>query len=234
MFDSPNFEIAHVAIAFCVPIVVFAAINITAFLIVVVGYAEAQIIALSLELLNLWEDAQIDYRQTALETNHFALVDSKQGTLVNHFVKKRLEKIMTAHANNMQLVRQVEDVFRNAIAWEFALLSTAVIADLLGGLEKTYLSIPFAIVQVVMDCVTGQKLLDANKAFETAVYHCKWEKFDVGNMKLVVVMLQSAQKSVKISAGGVTCLSYMSLMSVAKSIYQAYAALRSTMNKAKG
>nr|AXF48785.1 odorant receptors OR38.2 [Lobesia botrana] len=53
-----------------------------------------------------------------------------------------------------------------------------------------------------MDCFTGQKLINANKVFEDAVYTCRWEDFDVNNRKLVLLLLQNSQKTMRLSAGG--------------------------------
>lgn len=80
-----------------------------------------------------------------------------------------------------------------------------------------------------MDCFAGQRVMDASAMFEASVYDCKWENFDKSNMKLVLVILQNAQKTMTLSAGGVRTLSFSALMSVFRGIYSAYTALRSTM-----
>ncbi|XP_063625527.1 uncharacterized protein LOC134797232 [Cydia splendana] len=242
MYESPNFELANIALFAGVFLTVYAPANITGFIIIIVGYSEAQMLALSQELLHLWDDAQTHYKQFQPGSTdgpscsngisrELENIKKKKLRMVNIYVRNRLVSIMRSHATNMNLINQVESIFKNAIAIEFALLSGGLIAELLGGLEKTYMEVPFAMVQVSMDCFTGQRLMDASKAFEDAVYACKWEYFDVKNRKLVLVMLQNAQRTLHLSAGGLASLSYTSLMSVFKSIYSAYTALRSTMNK---
>uniref|UniRef100_A0A0K8TVD3 Odorant receptor n=1 Tax=Epiphyas postvittana TaxID=65032 RepID=A0A0K8TVD3_EPIPO len=269
MFESPNYEIAFTIMSFGVFLTVYAPANITGFLIIIVGYTEAQMLALSQELLHLWDDAQNHYQRihgngnssmaTSIRTSNLFTPRSKEPvifryrafqrnssiassetsvdavnrekTIINDFIKQRLVSIMKMHAINIGLIKKIENIFQSAIAIEFCLLSGGLIAELLGGLENTYVEVPFALVQVAMDCITGQKLIDANTAFAEAVYDCQWENFDVSNMKLVMVMLQNAQKTMKLSAGGVNHLNYSTLMSVIKSIYSAYTALRSTMNK---
>ncbi|XP_073961312.1 uncharacterized protein isoform X1 [Choristoneura fumiferana] len=263
MFESPNYEIAFTAEFFAVFLSVYAPANITGLLIIMVGYTEAQMLALSQELLHLWNDAQNNYQRTlqhaklptgtcsrisslltsepkqfndpALKkkssvTSVIFVTEHKDKT-INDFIKQRLVSIMKMHAININLIKTVENIFQSAIAIEFCLLSGGLIAELLGGLENTYVQVPFALVQVAMDCITGQKLVDANTMFVEAIYDCKWENFGVSNMKLVAVMLQNAQKTMKLSAGGVNNLNYSTLMSVIRSIYSAYTALRSTMNK---
>lgn len=80
-----------------------------------------------------------------------------------------------------------------------------------------------------MDCFSGQRLMDASIVFEAAVYDCKWEKFDKANMKMVLVILQSSQKTMTLSAGGISMLSFSCLMSVTRGIYSAYTTLRSAL-----
>ncbi|XP_061718994.1 uncharacterized protein LOC133526396 isoform X2 [Cydia pomonella] len=242
MYESPNFELANIALFAGVFLTVYAPANITGFIIIIVGYSEAQMLALSQELLHLWDDAHTHYKQIQSHSTddpdcsngisrELEAIKKNKLRMVNIYVKNRLVSIMKSHATNISLINQVESIFKSAIAVEFALLSCGLIAELLGGLENTYIEVPFALVQVSMDCITGQRLMDASKAFEDAVYACKWEHFDVRNRKLVMLMLQNAQKTLRLSAGGLASLSYTSLMSVIKSIYSAYTALRSTMNK---
>lgn len=263
MFESPNYEIALTVECFAIFLTVYAPANITGFLIIIVGYTEAQMLALSQELLHLWDDAQHNWQRTlerdnlltetcstssflasqpkefgdsslrkkSSTTSDTFAIDHRHKIIVNKFIKQRLVSIMKMHAININLIKKVESIFQSAMAIEFCLLSGGLIAELLGGLENTYVEVPFALVQVAMDCITGQKLIDANTAFAEAIYDCQWEKFDVSNMKLVAVMLQNAQKTMKLSAGGVNNLNYSTLMSVIRSIYSAYTALRSTMNK---
>nr|AXF48784.1 odorant receptors OR38.1 [Lobesia botrana] len=241
MFDSPNYEIAFTALFCGVFLTVYAPANITGFIIIIVGYNEAQMLALAQELHHLWEDAQAHYGNLGIDSSNnagcsndtfpreFNIIKKKKARIINDYVRQRLVTIMEIHATNINLVKQVENIFKSAIAIEFALLSCGLIGELLGGLENTYIEVPFALVQVSMDCLTGQKLIDANKAFEEAVYACKWENFDVSNKKLILVILQNSQKTMQLSAGGLATLSYTSLMSVFRSIYSAYTALRTTM-----
>ncbi|XP_073961313.1 uncharacterized protein isoform X2 [Choristoneura fumiferana] len=231
MFESPNYEIAFTAEFFAVFLSVYAPANITGLLIIMVGYTEAQMLALSQELLHLWNDAQNNYQRTLQHAKLPTGTCKHKDKTINDFIKQRLVSIMKMHAININLIKTVENIFQSAIAIEFCLLSGGLIAELLGGLENTYVQVPFALVQVAMDCITGQKLVDANTMFVEAIYDCKWENFGVSNMKLVAVMLQNAQKTMKLSAGGVNNLNYSTLMSVIRSIYSAYTALRSTMNK---
>ncbi|XP_047992467.1 uncharacterized protein LOC125231149 [Leguminivora glycinivorella] len=242
MYESPNFELANIAFFAGVFLTVYAPANITGFIIIIVGYSEAQMLALSQELLHLLDDAQTHYKEVQpgsidgpscsnSVSRQVNAVKKKKERIINNYVTERLVSIMKSHATNINLINQVETIFKSAIAIEFALLSCGLIAELLGGLENTYMEVPFALVQVSMDCITGQRLMDASKAFEDAVYACKWEHFDVKNRKLVLLMLRNSQKTLHLSARGLASLSYTSLMSVIKSIYSAYTALRSTMNK---
>ncbi|XP_047992539.1 uncharacterized protein LOC125231207 [Leguminivora glycinivorella] len=222
MYESPNFELAHILVGTAVMLLVYAAGNIGCLLFVMTGYIEAQMTALSQELLHLWPDAQaLTFEDVRNEKK-----------LRNKYIKQQLEFIVQAHAANLALLRLTGRIFSNSIAVEFCLLAVSLIVELLGGLENTYLQIPFALTQVSMDCFTGQRLIDASITFKEAVYDCKWENFDVQNMKLVFVILQNSQTMV-LSAGGIAELRYTSLMTVIRTIYSGYAALRSTMHGEK-
>ncbi|KAG6463261.1 hypothetical protein O3G_MSEX013775 [Manduca sexta] len=230
MFESPNYEFAYFLMTAGLCFICYPPANVTVFLIVVVGYTEAQMLALSKELLHLWTDANEHYQKN-INQHETTLINAQasKNKIINDYVRYRLKEIIKMHAFNIHLVRQVEFVFRGAIAIGYVFLTLGLIAELLGGLENTYLQIPFALIQVAVDCYTGQKVTDASLIFERAVYDCKWENFDKMNMKTVLLLLQNSQKTMTISAGGITMLNFSCLMSVIKSIYSAYTTLRTTM-----
>ncbi|XP_063536834.1 uncharacterized protein LOC134746396 [Cydia strobilella] len=220
MVETPNFEISVFVITMTSLVTVFASVNIIALLIVIAGYSEAHMLALSEELLYLWEDAVIDYQMqpSKEESNHIISIDE--------FVKRRLENIITSHVQSIQMFQLVEDLFRTGMAIQYILLSISLVACLMGGLQNTYAQIPFFLMLVGMDCFTGQNLMNASCTFEAAVYLCKWEKFDRNNMKSVLLMLRSAQTTMKLSAGGVIFLNYASFTYIIKSIYSMYTAFQ--------
>ncbi|KAG6463262.1 hypothetical protein O3G_MSEX013774 [Manduca sexta] len=227
MLESPKYEIAYFLMTAGVCFICYPPANVTILLIVVVGYTEAQMLALSEEILNIWDDANEYYNNLPSTNQNTNELKSK---IINKYIKDRLKDITKSHARNINLLRQVEFVFRGAIAIGYVFLILGLIAELLGGLENTFLQIPFAFIQVAIDCFTGQRVMDANIVFERAVYDCKWENFDKTNMKTVLLLLQNSQKTLTLSAGGVTMLNFRCLMSVIKSIYSAYTTLRTTMN----
>lgn len=231
MFESPNYEIAFIVCTLGVHVTCFLPANITGFFIIITGYTEAQMLALSEELINVWDDAEYNYKSetTAVNIRNFRDAREIKTKTLNAYVTRKLEQIVKIHTTNINLLRQIEHVFRGAIAIEFTLLYIGVIAELLGGLEKTWIELPFAMMLVGMDCLTGQRVKDASIEFERAVYDCKWENFNVKNRKIVLLMLQMAQKNMGLSAGGVTSLSFVSFMAIIKSTFSAYTTLRSTM-----
>ncbi|KOB52347.1 Odorant receptor 50 [Operophtera brumata] len=241
MLETPNYEIAMLLMGASVCFICFSSANITAFIIIIVGYTEAQMLSLSHELVNIWDDAihqnfmngtevKIELISALFQKSNVVFDDEVKRN-INTEVKKRLVQIIQKHARNIHLLRQVEDVFRVPIAVGFVFLIVGCIAALLGGLENTFLEIPFALSQVAMDCWTGQRLIDASVTYEKAVYDCKWENFNRHNMKIVLVMLQNSQRTLTLSAGGMTMLSFSCLMSILRSIYSANTTLRSTMKK---
>jgi hypothetical protein len=207
-----------------------------AFLIILSGYVEAQLRALSVELLNLYADSEnqtFHSYNTDLDIfdSHEIRTEMNAGTNneVNKTVAARLRVIAKAHMTNIELLGQVQNIFRGAFAFEFVILSIGLIAELLGGLQNTYMQVPFAIIQVGMDCLVGQRLMDACNVFEVAVYSCKWERFNATNMKTVLLMLMNSQKTMTLSAGGIRVLNFACLMSVFKSIYSAFTTLQSVV-----
>ncbi|XP_075980775.1 uncharacterized protein LOC142979627 [Anticarsia gemmatalis] len=226
MFETPNYEIAYFMMIAGVFIICYVPANVTAYFIVIAGYTESQMLALSEEVLKVWPDA-LKQAEEEMSTDR---AEENTKAVINKLVKRNLKEIIIRHALLIDLFDQVEHVFRGAVALGFVLLVLGLLAELLGKLENTYLQMPFAFVQVAMDCFTGQRVMDASVVFEQAVYECQWENFDRTNMKLVHVMMQNSQKIMSLSAGGMTMLSFNCFMSIAKGVYSAYAALRSAVN----
>nr|AST36279.1 putative odorant receptor OR56 [Hedya nubiferana] len=221
-FESPNFELTFVLVVMAVVVVVYSCATITSLLIIFVGYVEAQMLALGDEMLHLWDDAQA---LTTEETD-----PATQKKLQNQHIEHQLKSIVQTHAASLNLLHLTESVFSTSIAIEFCLLALDIISAMLGDLESTYLEIPYALNQVIIDCLIGQRLVEASLRFRETVYACKWEEFDASNMKTVLMILKNT-KTMVLSAGGIAELQLTTLMYVLKSIYTTYAALRTTMNK---
>lgn len=232
MLENPNYQISLVLMAAGACFTTYLPANITAFLIIVTGYIESQMLSLTEEMLHLWEDAKEHYNKTSSSAVNSGVVENKQeieDKILNDYVEEHLKDIIKAHGRNKNLLHKVEDVFSGAIALEFSLLGVGLIAALLGGIENTYLQMPFALMQVGMDCYTGQRVRDASIKFERAVYDCKWENYNLSNKKTILMMLLNSQKTMKLSAGGITILNFSCFMQVIKSIYSATTTLSRTM-----
>ncbi|XP_063625731.1 odorant receptor 22c-like [Cydia splendana] len=221
-----NYPIAIVNIVTCSFFICFVTSSIGGLFIVTTGYSEVKLLALSQEMRDLWSDAHEHYSENFEGDSE----GKKAAKELNNYVKYRLQVIVKSHAINIDLIKKLEGIFRNAIAVEFILVTSSLSIDLLGGLKDTYIILPFALMQVSMDCYLGQKLMDACKVFEDAVYDCKWENFDVKNRKTVLLILKMSQRTLTLSAGGVATLSFECLMDIYKSVFSAYTALQSTMN----
>ncbi|XP_063537473.1 uncharacterized protein LOC134746835 [Cydia strobilella] len=219
-----NYPITIVIIVISTFFIGYITSSIGGLLIVTTGYSEVRLLALSQEMRNLWSDAHKHYSE-----NFEGDSEDKKAAKLNNYVKYRLQVIVKSHATNIDLIKKLEVIFRNAIAVEFILLTAGLSIDLLAGLEVTYLIVPFSMMQVGMDCYLGQKLMDACKCFEDAIYDSKWENFDVKNRKTVMLMVRMSQRTLSLSAGGVATLSFECLMVIYKTVYSAYTALRSTM-----
>ncbi|CAK1550360.1 unnamed protein product [Leptosia nina] len=220
--ESPNYEIAQLMYCFAIPTATNSLANCTALMIILLGYTEAQLLALSEELRSMWSDAEIYYQERADREENRTVV-------INDYVRERLKFIIKLHNENIDLLKRLEHVLRVSMALEFIVLMAGLIAALLGGIENTYLEIPFAFAQLFMNCYLGQKIIDSSTTFEKAVYDCGWENLDHSNMRTVLIVLQNSQKTLRLSAGGVAILSFECLMSVIKSCYSFYTTLQSTL-----
>lgn len=229
MLESPNYEIATfintLSSIFCSYTMVCVAI----YVIVIVGYTEAQMYALGEELLNVWDDSQNFYNAVKHKIQDKIHIIDIKDNITNDFIKIRLRDIIKFHIINIKLVKDLEEELRSIFALEFSIVAFSIIVELLAGLEHTYLQLPFSLVQVFMDCLAGQCIIDACNYFEDAVYSCKWENFNIKNQKTILLMLRTSQRTLMISAGGVSKINFESLMVILKSTYSAYTTLKSTM-----
>lgn len=161
MFETPNYEIAYLMTIAGIFFICYPPATVTAYLIVITGYTESQMLALSEEMLNVWPDAVKDAKSQIEETNsiaNFNEYDHETKLIINKYLAKRLKEIVARHSIVINLLRQVESVFRGAIAMGFVLLILGLIAELLGKLENTYLQMPFAFMQVGDCLVTYTKV----------------------------------------------------------------------------
>lgn len=225
---SPNFEINFFVQIIAILFVMLLPANVTAFFIVIVGYIEAQMLALSEELTNVMKDAVEHYKRNRDDETRIINVYEER-KIINAYVRKHLEDIIRIHTTNLNLLRQAEHIFGKPVTIEFTVIIISLTAELLGGLENTWLQMPYTLMMVAINCLIGQRVMDASITFEQATYNCEWETFDVTNRKIVLLMLQNSQKTMKLSAGGITTLSLESFMSFIKFIYSAYNTLRSTV-----
>ncbi|XP_047535754.1 uncharacterized protein LOC125070098 [Vanessa atalanta] len=232
MIETPNYEIVLTSELLIVLVCNYTLADVSAFIIIVIGYIEAQMIALSGEMLNVWDDAEKHYNNT----NQSILMVSKtqkdylRTKIINEHVADHLKQIITFHTTNINLLNDFESLFRVTMAVEFGLIIIGIVAVLLGRVENTFMELPYTFIQLFVSCLIGQKMINASNVFENAVYSCKWENFDNSNMKIVLFILQNAQKPLKLTAGGLTTLDFVCLMSVVKSTFSFYTTLKSTVD----
>ncbi|CAK1550346.1 unnamed protein product [Leptosia nina] len=221
MFVSPNYEIAYVVMGICVYICALFLANITALNLVILGYVESQMIALSKELQNLWRNSELFYT-----THHGHGSHNSKEIIKNVFINETLKEIIYFHIMNINIIKEFESVFRVTKAVEFMFIIFSIISELLGGVENTNLQITCTFVLIFMECLAGQKLIDASTVFERAVYNSQWENFDVGNQKIILLILPNTQKTLRITAGGMATLDFSCFLSVIKFSYSIYNTLR--------
>lgn len=230
MFETPNYEIAFIITSIGVFHVCFVPATVTSLFIVLIGYIEAQISALTVEMTHIWTDAQKHIQsKRPIEGNHFYNCEERKH--INDFIRIRLNDLINRHATVITLLKKLENTYRIVIAVEFFLLIFSAIIELIGGLENTYMEVPFAFMQVFMDCLIGQRLFESSLAYKEAIYFSNWENFDTKNRKTLTIILLCSQKPLSLSAGGITTLYYPSFLNIVRSVYSAYATLRQAVRR---
>lgn len=231
MLEPPNYEIALFLTTVTTGFGVYTMVSVATYIIVIVGYAEAQLNALSEELRNVWFDSQHYYDDMKDKIQENMQVIEIKHMIMNEFVRVRLKDIIRFHIVNINLVHELDQEFRNTLALECCIMGFSIICELLGGLKHTFIQLPFSLIHASMDCLAGQRLIDAGNNFENALYNCKWENFNVENRKTVLLMLGMSQKTLMLSAGGIAKFNFNCLMKILKSTYSAYTTLESTIKK---
>ncbi|XP_050665086.1 uncharacterized protein LOC126965494 [Leptidea sinapis] len=219
MLQTPNFEIATACESTCIFISIYTMVNVISLIFITVGYVEAQLLALRNEILHIWDDT-LEYLN-----NYKNKSQPELAVIRSNFVASRLSTIIQFHIHNIKLVATLDHALRQCKVLEYIIIMAATLTELLGGIENTYLHMPYTWAMVIIDCFTGQKLIDACVAFEHAIYNCKWENFDKRNMLTVLVLLQDTQKMLTLSAGGILVLNYCCILSLYKLCYSMYTTL---------
>lgn len=231
MTETPNYQIATTFFTITTSFGVYTMVCIGVYVIVIVGYNEAQLHALGIELRNLWDDGHSIYNNIKHRIKDKRKAVFIKEKIINEFIRVRLKYVVKFHVANINLQHDIDKEFRPIFAVEYTIMAFAIIAELLGGLENTYLVVPFTSVLILMDCLSGQRLIDACDDFERSIYFCQWENFNTSNQKTVLLMLMMSQKTLMLSAGGVNQLNYNCLMVILKSTYSTYTTLQSTVKK---
>lgn len=231
MLESPNFEIANIVTTISILFCVYVIVNVAVYVIVIVGYNEAQLYAISEEVKSLWDDSKDFYNKIKHKIHDKIHVIYIKEKLINEFIRIRLKTIVYYHNTNIRLFKELNNEFSDTLAVEYAIMTIAIISELLGGLHNTHLQVPFTVVQISMDCLSGQRLIDACHEFENALYSCEWQNFNASNQKTILLMLKISQKTLMLSAGGMANLNFNRLMMILRSSYSVYTTLKSTVNK---
>ncbi|XP_050348166.1 uncharacterized protein LOC126772031 [Nymphalis io] len=230
MLESPNYEIANFVTILAIGLVVYILGSVVVYIIIIVGYNEAQLYALSKELINVWDDGQMFYHNiiNRITADKVHAINIKN-QIINEYVRMSLENITKFHITNISLIRELDSNMRTTLVIEYSCKVVSIIAGLLGGIENTFLQLPYTIIQIFMDCLSGQRLIDACDQFRESVYACKWENFNASNQRTVFLMVMMSQKTLILSAGGMVKLDFICFMNILKSTYSIYTTLKSTV-----
>ncbi|XP_041982467.1 uncharacterized protein LOC121735638 [Aricia agestis] len=226
LYESPNYEIAMFLKAGAVFFSGYMVASIKALNLILYGYTEAHLLAMAKELRGLWNDRNQFFPRKGKNKKDIFKIQERS---INKYITQQLRDIAQLHIKNKDLINLLEANVRSARVVDITSITFAVIAELLAGLNNTFLQANFTMVALFIDCVVGQKIIDANEVFIKAIYGSKWENFDTSNKKTVLLILMNAQRVMRISAGGFMDLSFVSFATVIRFTYSTYTTLKSAI-----
>lgn len=124
----------------------------------------------------------------------------------NALVKERLPILIERHALTLDIIKNLKSLYSMPIGVNFG--SNAVCISLFFYLpwhEWVMFSpiLIYCFLVFFLYCFLCQRLINASEVFETAIYSCGWEKFDLKEKKTIYVMLLIGQKPITLLAADI-------------------------------
>ncbi|RVE52788.1 hypothetical protein evm_002661 [Chilo suppressalis] len=143
--------------------------------------------------------------------------------------KEELKLIIKKHIRLMGYAQSLSYAFKEyfliqnlAVTAEFGL--NALMVSIVGADQKKHLLsfiafLMLALVNAYIFCFLGNKLMDESTCIALAAYESSWISWPVSMQKDVLLIITVAQRSFKLTAGG---MAYMSMQTFAQALYNGY------------
>ncbi|XP_041977462.1 putative odorant receptor 19b [Aricia agestis] len=84
----------------------------------------------------------------------------------------------------------------------------------------------YCVIVFFLYCFLCQKLIDASVIFESSVYGCGWEQFDMSEKKTVYIMLKVARRPIKLFAANIVPIDLNTFAVTVQNMYKFVTALK--------
>ncbi|XP_026747576.1 odorant receptor 30a-like [Trichoplusia ni] len=201
--ESPNGEICLVTLA----------MQEFTFLFIVLNYQSVQLI--------LIEHASIMFRLLALEMN--TLNEPADVEVSKKLAKEILPSIIKRHALLLDVINTLKLLYSVTMGFNFGSNAVCILLFFYIPLQEWLQFMPvlvYCFFVFFLYCFLCQRLVDSSEIFETAVYCCGWEKFDLREKKMVFVMLRQSQKPVILKAADIVPVNIATFASTLQAMFK--------------
>lgn len=201
--ESPNGEICLVILA----------MQEFTFLFIVLNYQSVQLI--------LIEHASIMFRLLALEMNILNETDDVE--VSKKLAKEILPSIIKRHALLLDVMNTLKLLYSVTMGFNFGSNAVCILLFFYIPLQEWLQFMPilvYCFFVFFLYCFLCQRLVDSSEIFETAVYCCGWEKFDLREKKMVFVMLRQSQKPVVLKAADIVPVNIATFASTMQAMFK--------------
>lgn len=176
-------------------------------------------------IIFLWSHTTAIYLTLCKDMESFSEITGKfDGSAeMKSVIDKRLRNFIKRHSLVLLTVKNLQKLFSIAIGVVLVLNTISVCSFFVLPLEVALSFAPlvsYTLTVFFLYCLQGQRLIDASKGFETAVYCCGWEKLGRREQKVILLMLEQAQKPVMLHAADMVPICMATFASTMQAIYR--------------
>ncbi|XP_045542796.1 putative odorant receptor 19b [Papilio machaon] len=138
-------------------------------------------------------------------------------------VSERINKLVYRHSLILNTVKEIQEIYSVTIGVSFGLEAISMCIFFVLPLNLAFNFTPIIVHGMFvffLYCYQGQKITTAAERFQTAVYFCGWENFNIKEQKMILIMLRQSQKPVILKAGSVVPVCIYTFASTLQSIYK--------------
>lgn len=122
------------------------------------------------------------------------------------YIRKHLPALIRRHSLTLDVFNNLKLLYSLPIGVDFGSNAVCISLFFYISFEEWLKFVPvlvYCFMVFFMYCFLCQSMTNASESFETAVYSCGWENFDVKEKKLIYLMLGQAQKPVVLLAADI-------------------------------